>query len=169
MPTRRSARRVALQLLYQNDVAQCDVLETLEQVRYWPFQQINKLGDDPSMDDSPDFLSSLHLEELDTQNLDYVLEVVRGTIEHRQEIDDMLREVSQNWRLERMAVAERNILRMALYEILHRPEVPPRVAINEAIDLAKIYGDEKSGGFVNGVLDAAYLRFRSTSKSEENL
>lgn len=170
MPTRRAARKVAFQLLYQNDVAQCDIQDTLGEIRYWPFQQLNSLSKDASLDDDPaipEQIRSLHLEQLDIQNLDYVQDVVRGTIEHRQEIDELLSGVSEHWKLERMAVAERNILRMALYEILYRPEVPPRVAINEAIDLAKVYGDEKSGGFVNGLLDAAYLRIRGTTETEE--
>ena len=79
--------------------------------------------------------------------------LVRGVLERGQQIDAALGEAAENWRLDRMAAIDRNVLRLGVYEILHREDVPPKVAIDEAIELAKKYGTEGSGAFVNGVLD----------------
>ncbi len=79
--------------------------------------------------------------------------LVRGFFEDRERIDTLIREVSQHWRLERMAKVDRNILRLATYELMALPDVPRRVTLNEAVELAKRFGSEGSAGFVNGVLD----------------
>jgi len=79
--------------------------------------------------------------------------IVLGIIEHKKEIDAQISEAAANWQLERMAVVDRNILRVATYELLYREDIPPKVSINEAIDIAKKYGDQDSGKFVNGILD----------------
>jgi N utilization substance protein B len=80
-------------------------------------------------------------------------ELVRGGAEERDRIDGIIREVSQHWRLERMAKVDRNVLRLGTYELLALDEVPRRVTLNEMVELAKRYGAEGSAGFVNGVLD----------------
>lgn len=79
--------------------------------------------------------------------------LVRGFETHRARIDETIRNVSHHWRLERMTRVDRNILRLATYELLELPDVPRRVTLNEAIELAKRFGSEGSAGFVNGVLD----------------
>jgi N utilization substance protein B len=79
--------------------------------------------------------------------------LIRGTIEHREEADQRIRQYAQNWDLHRMAVVDRNILRMAIYEMLHREDIPPIVSINEAVDIAKKFSTQESGKFVNGLLD----------------
>ena len=84
---------------------------------------------------------------------DFAHAVVEGYGEHAEEIDTVIRKVSEHWRLERMPLVDRNILRLATYEILYMPDVPRRVTLNEAVELAKRYGGENSAGFVNGVLD----------------
>jgi len=86
--------------------------------------------------------------------------LVKGVQDHREEIDAVISKYATNWDLARMAVIDRNILRFATYEILFTSDIPPKVSINEAIDIAKKYGDSDSGKFVNGVLD-------KISKSEE--
>ena len=83
-------------------------------------------------------------------------QIVAGCIEHREELDDIIRRTAENWDIERMATADRNILRIGVYELLHRPETPPKVAINEAIELSKKYSTENSPTFVNGILDRIY-------------
>lgn len=80
-------------------------------------------------------------------------DLVRGTLERREVIDRLIALYAQHWRLSRMAVIDRNILRMAVYELLWNEETPEKVIINEAIELAKTYGAEDSGRFVNGMLD----------------
>jgi len=84
---------------------------------------------------------------------DYLAQLVQGVAAHQEELDRLLRQHSEHWRLERMAAVDRNLLRLALFELLHQPEVPAKVVINEAVELAKRYGSEESGSFVNGILD----------------
>ncbi len=79
--------------------------------------------------------------------------LVLGVLEHCDELDRLIEQYSENWRLDRINIIERNILRMALFELLYCGEIPPKVTINEAIDLGKRYGSEDSGGFINGILD----------------
>jgi len=79
--------------------------------------------------------------------------LIRGTLEHRDEADELIKKHAQNWELHRMAAVDRNILRLAIYEMLYRDDIPPVVSINEAIELAKAYGGADSGRFVNGILD----------------
>jgi len=84
----------------------------------------------------------------------YVLELVSGVWNGRDELDKLVQENSQNWKVNRIAKVELTILRLALFEILHVEDIPLRVAINEAVELAKEFGDENSPAFVNGILDA---------------
>lgn len=79
--------------------------------------------------------------------------LVLGVTLHREEIDRLIVGASQHWRLHRMPVVDRNILRIAVYEMLYCGDIPPKVSINEAIDLGKTYGSEESGAFINGILD----------------
>lgn len=79
--------------------------------------------------------------------------LVLGVLEHYKELDRLIERYSENWRLDRINIIERNILRMALFELLYCEEIPPKVTMNEAIDLGKRYGSEDSGGFINGILD----------------
>ncbi|MGE7623699.1 transcription antitermination factor NusB [Viridibacillus sp. NPDC096237] len=79
-------------------------------------------------------------------------QIIQGTVLHMEEIDKSLVEKLENWSLPRLAKIERTILRLAVYEILYTPETPKNVVLNEAIELSKTYGDEKSSRFVNGVL-----------------
>lgn len=83
----------------------------------------------------------------------YARRLSLGVLDHRSELDELIRGVAQNWNLERMAVIDRNIIRIGAFEILHEPELPRAVAINEAIELARKYSTQESGGFVNGILD----------------
>lgn len=82
--------------------------------------------------------------------------IAEGVLEHQQEIDDAIRKFAPDWPLEKITTVDRNVLRIGSYELLYNFEVPSKVAINEAIELAKTYGGESSGKFVNGVLGAVY-------------
>ena len=127
MSTRRRAREIVLQLLYEADTNECrDTDEARRFIR-----------------------SRLQGRKALT---DFACQLLSGTIEHRQEIDKKLAEFATNWTLPRMSVVDRNVLRLGAYEILHA-DTPSRVAVNEAIVLAKRYGDTNSPRFVNGVLD----------------
>lgn len=127
MKKRTRSRELALQFLYQLDLRGEALLSELEE-----------------------FMRS---EERDRGTIDFALHLVRGTYERRIEIDGVVRDVAQNWDIERMAVIDRNVLRMATFELLHCDDIPPKVSINEAIELGKRYSTQNSGGFINGILD----------------
>ena len=101
----------------------------------------------------------------------YARALVIGVLENKQELDSRISEVTANWKLERIAAVDRAVLRLGLYELLEMAEVPPKVVINEAVELAKKFSTEKSGAFVNGVLDKIYQAMsagRKSSPEEEN-
>ena len=127
MGVRRRGRELALQILYQNDIAGTAVDEI-----FAAFEELQQ---------APDAAR------------DFAVLLVRGVMSRRQEIDGHLGGQADHWRLERMAAVDRNILRLALYELLFDRETPPAVVIDEAVEVAKRYGSERSSKFVNGVLD----------------
>jgi len=92
-------------------------------------------------------------EENDTEVKTFANSLVLGVSNKGKEIDKVISERATNWQMDRMAVIDRNILRFAAYELLFADEIPPKVTINEAIDIGKRYGDSESGKFINGVLD----------------
>ncbi|MBL8861287.1 MAG: transcription antitermination factor NusB [Planctomycetes bacterium] len=124
---RTRARELALQFLYQLD-----------------------LRGDGLLSEAREFVAS---EERDAETTRFALKLVQGTHENRAAIDAMIGGVAQNWNISRMAVVDRNVLRLATYELVHCPDVPPKVAINEAIELGKRYSTQNSGAFINGILD----------------
>ena len=87
----------------------------------------------------------------------YLKDLVSGVASHLEELDAFIVRYSEHWRLERMTIVDRNLLRVAVYELLYQPDIPPKVVINEAVEMAKRYGSEASGGFVNGILDQVRL------------
>ncbi|MCS7281230.1 MAG: transcription antitermination factor NusB [Desulfobacterota bacterium] len=95
--------------------------------------------------------------------VDYSKRLLLGIKKERESIDRLIREASKNWSLERITLVDRNILRIAIYEMLYLEDVPPLVAIDEAIELGKKYGNEDSGDFINGILDSI---FKSHYKKE---
>ena len=91
--------------------------------------------------------------EPDNEVRAFTEEIVKGTFKHMKVINMKILASAKNWSLDRMATVDRNVLRMAAYEILYRMDIPPSVTINEAIELAKKFGTDESGAFVNGILD----------------
>ena len=89
----------------------------------------------------------------DALAFDYARTLVEGTLACQAEIDDLIRQQAEHWRLERMPAVDRNILRLAVYEFLYQTDVPKLVVLDEAIELAKEFGTEQSGSFINGLLD----------------
>lgn len=90
--------------------------------------------------------------QLPPQHESFARELAEGAIHRRDESDDLIRKMAVDWTIERMATIDRNILRLALYEIFERPDIPDSVAVNEAVELAKKYGEAESGKFINGIL-----------------
>ena len=95
----------------------------------------------------------------------FAKELVEGVCVHIKEVDELLSKASQHWRLERIAKVDRTILRIALYELLYRGDIPPKVTINEAVDLGKKFCSEESGAFINGILDKIYHTLIPQAKS----
>jgi N utilization substance protein B len=143
---RRRAREMAIQMLYQSDLGQMSLQSVFDSFRpneYTPEQAVRK-----KVRVSPG-LAKVELE----QAFAYAQTLVKGTLEHLEEIDDIIRRQAEHWRLERMPAVDRNILRLAVFEFLYETDVPQLVVLDEAIELAKEFGTEQSGRFVNGVLD----------------
>ncbi len=89
---------------------------------------------------------------------EFAASLVQGTWEHKEELDKLIAGCSDNWSLGRMSKVDISILRMAVFEFLYCDDIPPKVTLNEAIDLGKIFGSENSGSFINGILDALNLK-----------
>jgi N utilization substance protein B len=153
MGTRREARERAVQFLFQHDLnPAADLEEALE--RFWESQRAVMLAGDRARPTwgQPAELPPPTAEESAVRL--FAEPLIRGTLEHREELDVQIQKHAKNWALHRMAVVDRNILRLAVYEMLHRPDIPPVVSINEAVDIAKKYSTDDSGKFVNGILDS---------------
>ena len=92
--------------------------------------------------------------KIDSETMDYTMLLVKGVKQHREKIDVQIQEASRHWKMDRMASVDRNILRSAVFEMLHAAEpLEPKIVINEAIEIAKVFGTQDSGSFVNGILD----------------
>ncbi len=127
MSTRHEVRMWAVQMLFQRDFNHGDLNEALEV--FWKERTCSE---------------KLHA---------FCEELIRGVEEKRTELDAQLQQFADNWDLKRMGGVDRNVMRVALFEMLHRPDIPPVVSINEAVELAKELSSEESGKFVNGILD----------------
>lgn len=138
MKKRTRARELALQFLYQIDLRGREVEGDLDA-----------------------FLAE---EESDRTASEFAALLVRGTLEHQTTIDERIQSVVQNWELGRMAVVDRNVLRLATFELLYRDDIPPKVSINEAIELGKRFSTQNSGGFINGVLDKVKERYANRAE-----
>ena len=129
MGNRRTAREITLQLLYEIEMKGSEPRVVLE--LYWKGQT----------------------EETLPEVRQFTTELLEGTYRNRKEIDQLIERHSIHWKLSRMAVVDRNILRLGVYELLYLHDVPTNVVLNEAINIAKKFGTEDSGAFINGILD----------------
>lgn len=150
MSKRRRAREMAIQMLYQSDIGKTPVSTLFADFR--PGEYVDEAGELGGSQQRATAGVGRRQGEL-SEAFSYARALVEGTLEHLEEIDDLLRRQTEHWRLERMPVVDRNILRLAVYELLYEPDVPKLVVVDEAIELAKAFGSEQSGRFVNGVLD----------------
>ena len=130
MRKRTKAREYALQVLYQVDIRRGEIAEILQE--FWEAHQ-----------PTPEVKTFAH-------------QLAEGTMAHVQEIDQLISAHANNWDIKRMAVVDRNILRLGVFELRYVTDVPPTVCINEAIELAKRFGDAESAKFINGILDAIH-------------
>jgi N utilization substance protein B len=128
MASRRKSRELALQMLFQWEVG-----------KHSPAHVV---------------ATFLDPEKVDTPAVSFARRLFQGTVDNVSTLDPMLSQHAKNWRIERMAAVDRNVLRLALFELLHQPDTPPAVVINEALEIARRFSGEDSAEFVNGVLDA---------------
>ena len=144
MGQRRKAREETLRILYRLEFDNKQPEETLSQ--YWENKKTNQA------------------------TREYSTWLVNGIISHHKKIDTIIQNASEHWRLSRMALIDRNILRMAVFELLYEENIEPAVVINEAIEIAKAYSGDEAATFVNGVLDAIRKKLGNQKKSlkEEN-
>jgi len=98
--------------------------------------------------------------------LDYIEALFTGVLERREEIDRLIGERTVGWRFDRLALIDRNILRVAVYELLHSEEIPPEVAIDEAVELSKRYGTDQAKTFINGILDRIWKETRGREEAK---
>ncbi len=132
---RRRSREYALQLLFQLDIAPADIESAVE--AFWNGKRVTDAV------------------------MEFADRLVQGTMTRRDAIDSIIAGCAYNWRLSRMAVVDRNILRMAVYEFLCETDTPRVVVIDEAIEIAKKFGNDESGPFVNGLLDAIRVKLEA--------
>jgi N utilization substance protein B len=137
MGARRKARELAVQMLYQFDLS----------------------------GNLPDTIVSTfeELQKSKPNTREFATKIFHGTVAHLEKIDEMIQQQADNWRLSRMAVVDRNIIRLSVYEFLHEDDTPKLVIIDEAIEIAKKFGTEKSSQFINGILDGILKRYNLAS------
>jgi len=152
MGQRREARERAVQFLFQHDMNPPENLEDALE-HFWTTQQATAIAEDKG---AANWGQKIELPPPTTEEVAtraFADKLIRGVVENRAVLDERIKQHAENWDLRRMAVVDRNILRLAIYEMLHRDDIPPVVSINEAVDIAKKFSTQDSGKFVNGILD----------------
>lgn len=137
MGVRRKARECALQMLFQYDIARPRLDELIK--TYW-----EEISDAPNSESQA---PNLEIQEFASQ-------LVQGTIAHLTEVDERISRRTENWRMSRMAIVDRNLLRLAVYEFLYQNDTPRTVVINEALEIARRFSTYEATQFINGILDA---------------
>jgi len=143
MRKRTRSREFALQILYQIDIAHEDISNVLAD--FWEDRSDRALLGKET--------DAAETDKKDADVKAYTEALVRGTLEKLNRIDPIIERFAENWEMKRMAYVDRNILRLSAYEMMYLDEIPIKVAINEAVELAKRYGEPDSSKFVNGILD----------------
>lgn len=152
MGTRREARERAVQFLFQHDLNPPADLEAALEL-FWETQHVAALSETEKRQVLRDGSEIPPPSAEEAAVRLFADPLIRGALQHRDEVDGWIRKYVKNWELHRIAAVDRNILRLAIHEMLHREDIPPVVSINEAVDIAKRFSTEESGKFVNGVLD----------------
>ena len=143
MRKRTRSREFALQILYQMDMSDAGITDAFDD--FWKDKSDLALND-PEKD-------AIESEKKDPEVRQYAEKIVKGVLDHLEKIDPIVERYAENWSMMRMAYVDRNILRLSVFEILFCNDIPVKVAINEAVELAKRYGESDSSKFVNGILD----------------
>jgi N utilization substance protein B len=141
--SRRRSREVALQMMYQAEVGQLSVADVAR---------------------SHGTIGGVDAVDVDEEAREYAVTLADGAWQARQTLDEYIADAAKNWRVERLAVVDRLLLRLAVHELLGHPATPPRVVIDEAIELARAYSGDEAAKFVNGVLDGVFKRLKEEGK-----
>ena len=152
MGKRREARERAVQFLFQHDLNPPDDLAAALE-HFWQSQRAAAIAEEKGTATWGQPVETPPATADEGAVREFADPLIRGTLERRNEIDEQIKSHAKNWDLHRMAVVDRNVLRLAIYEMLHREDIPPVVSINEAVDIAKKFSTQDSGKFVNGILD----------------
>jgi N utilization substance protein B len=157
---RRTAREMAVQMLYQSDLGGSPlphIFNTFDLAEYRAREaaaaEKRRDNGQPAEEETDERSDRERQRRRVDEAFRYAQELVRGVVEHIEKVDELIRSQADNWRLERMPAVDRNVLRLAIYEMLFERETPKLVVLDEAIELAKKFGSEQSGRFVNGLLD----------------
>jgi N utilization substance protein B len=152
MGKRREARERAVQFLFQHDMNPPEDLEAALN-HFWDSQRAAAIAEEKGVATwgQPIALPPPTADEAAVRL--FAEPLIRGALDHRDEADALIKKHAQNWDLHRLAAVDRNVLRLAIYEMLYRDDIPPVVSINEAVDIAKKFSTQDSGKFVNGILD----------------
>lgn len=166
--TRRIVREKVMQILAAQNVSGVDWQEIFDKIFPYEFRleevetpqrllsrrEIDELEADPEIIWEPD-------------DIDFAKDLIRKTRLHQEYSDELMKKFSQNWELDRIAHVDRIVMRIAIAELLSFPEIPPKVTINEAIEIVKRYSTDKSGTFVNGILDAVLDELKAEDKLQK--
>lgn len=139
MSERRKARKDALEILYEKEITEQPIDVIIKNRKL-------ARGEEPN---------------------EFTIRLVEGVYKHQQQIDNIIRDHTDNWALERMPIVDRNLIRIGLYEMLYEEDIPYSVSINEAVELAKIYGMEESSKFVNGILGRIASELKEQKKASK--
>jgi len=152
MGKRREARERAVQFLFQHELNPPENLE-LDLAQFWSSQRGAAIEEEKGAArwNEPVELPPPTAEEAETRL--FAEPLIRGVLEHREALDALIKQHTRNWDFNRIAAVDRNVMRLAIFEMLHRQDIPPVVSINEAVDIAKKFSTQDSGKFVNGILD----------------
>jgi len=152
MGKRREARERAVQFLFQHDLNPPENLD-LELGQFWNSQRLTALEDEKAASSWGPRAELPPPTSAEAETRLFADPLIRGVLEHLDELDEHIKKHARNWDFHRIAAVDRNIMRLAIYEMLHREDIPPVVSINEAVDIAKKFSTQESGKFVNGILD----------------
>ena len=152
MGKRREARERAVQFLFQHDLNPPENLDAAL-AQFWDSQRAAAIAEEKGTATWGESTQLAPPTAQETAMRLFAEPLIRGAIEHRDAIDELIKKHAVNWDLHRIAAVDRGILRLAIYEMLYRDDIPPIVSINEAVDIAKKFSTQDSGKFVNGLLD----------------
>ncbi len=156
---RTQSRELALQMLYQVDLRGQDLRHTIANYTDGLINVPKLLN--PFLNDPEEYSLGLSTQPNGSETMHYAEQLFQGCFQHWQELDDKISMAHSNWKLSRISAVDRNILRIALFELLYKKDIAPEIVINEAVELAKKFSTENSGAFINGILDDVWKQIKA--------